>query len=207
MSFKVPPVGQSLLDLLKVQMPFPTAAKRDGAAPARGAPLAWEKMPPAILRILAEATSGGFPLEALLPSTGSTGYAAYGPGPHAPGVSPSFRPDSPGDRLAAQIGIVARLFTAADQGTISVDELNRFLALVSLEGGTLRNATALLSAGGEALNVNGSLYRLVEGRIVPYRRPRPQPPAQEGEAPKLWIETAIVLAVAALIVAALMRFS
>lgn len=197
MSMKVPPTGgPSLIDLVRSQLPLPAGAKRDGSPAQKGASLAWEKMPPAVVRVLAEVTSEGFPLGTLLPNESPGLYSSTGP---------ALRADAPGERMAAQTRVVSRLVTAIDQGLITVDELNRFLSLVSLESGTVRMAFTQAGRDPENVVLHGLLYRLVGERFV--AAGRRQTPADGDVVPRLWIQTALLLVVAGLIVVALMRFS
>jgi hypothetical protein len=79
-----------------------------------------------------------------------------------------------GSRFAAQMRAVSQVIRGIDAGTITVEDFNTFL--------------------------NGALYRLAAGRLVPVR----QPPAT-GDG--LRLQTLLVLVLLGLIAAALIRFS
>lgn len=188
MASKIPP--SSLAELVRTQLPelgSPAPAlpgMRTGGAPAQdpAVPLAWANLPPAILRILSEVA-----------------------GPQrTPASEPRSNPYVAQEgRTASQSRAITQLLAAADRGTVTVDELNAFLAAAMIDASVVRRALVEMKRDPDldAIRLGDAVYRLSGGRLVAAH------PENLLEAPRLCAKTVAVAFLLLLVAAALLRFS
>ena len=193
MSMRVPPVlsptGPPLplasppLSVEPAKIPLLETTGKIALLPEPGPTAAWAMLPPEILRIFVELAGKG----AVRQVPGVTEGAAH---PYLAGDS----------RFAAEMRAVSHVIRGIDAGTIAVEDFNAFLNVAGVEQGIISRSLTELGLNPENLVLNGALYRLAAGGLVPVRQP---PPTGDG----LRLQTLLVVVLLGLIAAALIRFS
>lgn len=165
---QVRPVGPGaqvrtvLSELARTRVPTP--AVPDASVPSldRLLPAAWQRLPQAVLRALAELPSDDPSAGALLGlKAGLTGGTAIRP------AGAPVTPYNEGSRESSQVRAMSHLLRRIDTGAITAAQLNEFLSVACIAPEVMRRSIAELGLDPRNLALNGAIYLLRHGWIVP----------------------------------------
>lgn len=187
-------VKSRMVEVLTKMAGKPAGTGRQPAAPgpANLAPaVIVPEIPPSIARMLIQLANNGVSMDIFAASDA----LSVGPRSHAYTVAK--------DAPAHKVQTISTLVRAIGEGSVTVEEFNRFVEAFLVPSEIVREALTGISqdAVSKGITLNDTLYRLVAGRLVASRA------RESNDTSRLWLNTAAIVAAAALLAAAIIRSS